>query len=323
MKIFILSVLLITVTIASPQWFHGIKHKNYELIAYGVDKELSIARDIAKSELSKQIKVNISSNTNINKSIENGTYDKSVKNNISTSSNATLQGIKILKEVKEDNMWYVSVIYDNRTLLQKIKAKQQYINPSKQEDNYLTNTPLVKSIFKILGFKTNINLIRKNNSWYLNISDNLFLLNRDNFIKLFANTKNEYISFSTNKNIYKYPDSIQFKVNTKKSGYVSILYSDENGKVGVILNNMKIDKSIIYPKDNSEDKLIAYNPTKNTLQELYIAVYSNNKIDLSLFENISDTLLDESSYNFDNLLDKINNNKISGLKLKIKGKGYR
>jgi hypothetical protein len=305
--------------LAQPSWFHNTPHKNYEIIAYGVDKDLQIARNIAKAEVSKQISIHISSNTNIKKSIDNGNYNKSISNNISTSSNATLQGIKILKEVKEDNIWYVSVVYDNRTLLQKIKSKQQYIKPSQIKKSYLNTTPLVKSIFKTLGFKTDINLIRKNNSWYLNISDNLFLLNRDNFIKLFMNTKNEYISFSTNKNIYKYPDNIQFKVNTKESGYVSILYSEENGKVGVLLNNMQIDKSIIYPKDNSEDNLIAYNPTNNTIQELYVTVYSKNKIDLDIFENVSDNLLDESNFSFDKLLDMINNNKFSTIPLKIKG----
>jgi len=83
---------------ASPKWFYNISHKNYEIIAYGVDKDLQVARDVAKLEISKQININISSNLDINKSI---------KNNISTSSNTTLQGIKILKEEHKDLIWYL------------------------------------------------------------------------------------------------------------------------------------------------------------------------------------------------------------------------
>ncbi len=290
------------------------------MVAFGVDKNLQLARDIAKSELAKQIKIDISSSTHINKSIENGNYNKSIKKNISTSTNTTLQGIKILKESKQDNLWYVSVIYDNRTLLQKIKANKLLIRKSKINNNYLYSTSLVKDIFKTLGFKTKINLITKNNSWYLNISDNLFLLNKEDFKKLFKNYTNKNVNFYSNKNIYKYPDNMQFKINTKKKGYVSILYSESNGKIGVILDNIKIYKHIAYPKDTDENKLTAYNPSKDTVTEMYIAIYSKNKIDLKEFEQVSDNILDESNYNFNKLLTLLDSNQYSLLTLKIKGK---
>jgi len=53
---------------------------------------------------------------------------------------------------------------------------------------------------------------------------------------------------------------------------------------------------------------------------MYICVYSETKLDLREFENISDDLLDESNYNFDKLLDIIQNKKFSTIKLKIGGK---
>jgi len=95
----ILFILLLPMYLfATPSWFYNIPSKSYEIIGYGIDENLQTARDIAKAEISKTIKIKISSSPNINKSIINDTYKKSIKNNISTSSDATLEGIKILKE---------------------------------------------------------------------------------------------------------------------------------------------------------------------------------------------------------------------------------
>ena len=110
---------------------------------------------------------------------------------------------------------------------------------------------------------------------------------------------------------------ITSKVKTK--GYISILYSESDGKVGVLLSNKSINKQLVYPKQNTEEELIAYNPSKNTIVELYTCIYSKDKLDLREFENISEDLLDESNYNFDKLLAIIKNNKFSALKLKIRG----
>jgi hypothetical protein len=281
----LLLILLLPIHLfATPSWFYNIPSKSYEIIGYGIDENLQIARDIAKAEISKIIKIKISSNSNIKKSLTNDKYQKSFQSNISTSADATLQGIKILKEEQVDNQWHVAVIYDNRTLLQKINVKYPKFKESSLRD--------IK----------NIKVIRKNNSWYLKIKDDLYLLNTQNFQKIFSNKSAKNLTFVSSKTIYKSQDEMQFKITSKHKGYISILYSEANGKVGVILNNIPINKKLIYPKQNDENKLLAYNPTKNTIVELYICIYSKNKLDLREFENISDDLLDESNYNFDRLL---------------------
>ncbi len=297
----ILFIILLPIYLyATPQWFYNIPSKNYEIIGYGIDENLQIARDIAKTEISKTIKIKIISNSNIKKSLTNDKYQKLFKSNISTSTDTTLQGIKILKEEQVDNQWYVSVIYDNRTLIQKINIKY----PKFKESN-------LKDI-------KNIKVIRKDNDWYLKIKDNLYLLNDQNFKQIFSNINNKNLTFQSNKTIYKSQDQMQFKITSKEKGYVSILYSETNGKVGVILSNQKINQKFVYSKQNDENQLISYNPTKNTIVELYICIYSKSKLDLREFENISDNLLDESNYSFDKLLDIIKKNKFNTIKLKVK-----
>ncbi|MEA2050236.1 MAG: LPP20 family lipoprotein [Campylobacterota bacterium] len=297
----ILFILILPIYLyATPNWFYNIPSKSYEIVGYGVDENLQIARDIAKAEISKTIKINISSNTNLNKSIIDGNYNKTHLSKISTSTNATLQGIKIVKEEFIDDKWFVLAIYDNRTLIQKINIK----HPKFKESN-------LKDI-------QNLKMIRKDNSWYLKIKNDLYLLNNQNFQQIFSNIEHKDLIFQSNKSIYKSQEQMQFKITAPNKGYVSILYSESNGKVGVVLANKNINKELIYPKQNDENQLIAYNPTKNTIVELYIAVYSKDKLDLQEFENISENILDESNYNFDKLLDIIKNNKFSSIKLKIR-----
>ena len=52
----------------------------------------------------------------------------------------------------------------------------------------------------------------------------------------------------------------------------------------------------------SEDVFKIANPYKKTIQELYVAIYSKTPIHLHEFENVSKNLLDESNYNFDQLI---------------------
>jgi len=247
-------ILFLCSVYATPTWFYNIPSKSYEIIGYGIDKNLQTARDIAKAEISKTIKIKILSNTNITKSIIDGNYNKSNTSKLATSSGATLQGIKILKEEYKDNLWYVSVIYDNRTLLQKINIKYP---------NYKLSD--LKDIQKI-------KIIRKNSNWYLQIKNNMFLLNTQDFIKLFSNVSNKVIRFTTNQQIYSYPDTMRFTIESKQKGYISILYSEQNGKVGIILDTHKLDKKFTFHNKRDEHQLVVYSPTRHTHTELYICI---------------------------------------------------
>jgi len=301
LRLFIFIILPIYL-FATPTWYGNISSKSYEIIGYGIDTDLQIARNIAKSEISKQISIKISSNSNIKKILINDDYQKSFKSNISTSTDATLQGIKILKEEYTDNKWYVGVIYDNRTLLQKINIKYP---------KYSSND--MKNIKKL-------NVIRKSNNWYIKIKNDLYILSNDNFINIFSNKKSKNIELISDKIIYNSYDKIHFEINSKNKGYVSILYSEASGKSAVILSNKTINHKIVYPKQNGQDELVAYNPSNNTIIEWYICIYSKKKLDLSEFENISANILDESNYNFDKLLDIIKHNEYVSTRIKIRGK---
>lgn len=303
--------------LAAPNWYYkqDKKHEN-ELIAFGADKSLQIARQLAKTELAKSIKINISSNTNIKKTFQNDTLKKDIKSFIKTSTNIDLNGLKIEKEEFYNNIWYVKVSYDNRSLLEKIQALKSYFKNYKVATN--SNIDFYENINKLLGFNVKTKLFRKNSSWYLKIANKTFLLNNSDFSNFFKNRNNKNIEFKLNKKTYKYPEEMTFTLKSKTKGFVSILYSQENGKVGILLNNENISNKLQYPKEDSQDSLIVYNDSKYTLKEQYIAIYSKNKLDLSNFEDVDENKLDESTYNYDKLLNLLEKNIYSSKQIKIK-----
>ena len=112
---------------------------------------------------------------------------------------------------------------------------------------------------------------------------------------------------------------MNFIIKHKNKGYISILYVEHNGKVGVLLANKRSNKSFVYPKKDSQDIFKITNPYNKTIKELYVAIYSKKPIELYEFENVSENLLDESNYNFNKLIEKLNYLDISTFVIKIRG----
>lgn len=305
MKILLSILILSTYLFASPKWIYNSSHKSYEIIGYGIDKNLQVARNIAKSEIAEVLMVKISTNTSISTSDVNGVITKSSNSKLLSSTNSILQGVIVVKEEFIDNHWYVAVKYDNRTLLQKIQIK---------------NPTFTKSDLKDI---TNLNLVRKNSNWYIKVENDLYFFSNQNFIDIFLDKNHNDLFFQANKKIYLSKDKMEFKINSKDKGFVSILYSEENGKVGIIASNVNIKNKINYPLKNSKKELITYNPTSRTLSELYICIYSKNRLNLNKFEKISSNTLDESNYNFNKLLEVMNKNIFSTIKIKIKANNVK
>ncbi len=317
-RILYLSLLPIAL-LANPSWFYNLKStdKN-EIIGYGIDKSLSEAKRNAMADIVKSISVSIQSSTNISKRSVNGDFNSDVSTNLKTKAQAVLTGIKFIKTEQIGELWYVSALYNNAPLELKLKELLPQNIITEIQNNYLKNTRLFKKINNEIGIKLNYQVIRKDNLWQVKYNDILLPLNQDNFYNLFSNYKDKNLFLKANKKIYKENDEMYFNIQNSQSGYISILYVEHNGKVGVLLTNKESNKSFTYPNLKSEDTFKIANPYNKPIQELYIALYSKNKIDLSEFENISNNLLDESNYNFHILLNKLNNYTFSTYTIKIK-----
>jgi len=128
----------------------------------------------------------------------------------------------------------------------------------------------------------------------------------------------DILSIKPNKDIYIENDDMFFYIRHNNQAYISVLYVEHNGKVGILLANKKSKKSFVFPDIKKEDVLKIINPYGKTIKELYVVLSSKEPINLHKFENISDSLLDESNYNFDKLLLKLNEYNFSTYEIKIR-----
>ena len=319
MKIVVSFILSATFLYATPVWFYNIKasQKN-EIIGYGIGESLANARQQATASVVETICVEIDSSLDIATSNNNGNIYKKASMNISSQAHATLSGIKVIRSVKLDENWYVAVKYDNSPLEIKLKKLLPKELKGSNQNLYLKNTPLIKNLNAAIKVSLDYEVIRKDNLWQLQYHDIILPLTQDDFYLLFSNIRSDVISITANKNIYTEMDTMKFEIKHSQLGYISVLYVEHNGKVGILFSNLASEKHLIYPSTKSEDTFVIYNPYKGPIKELYIALYSKKPIDLLMFEEVSSTVLDKTNYNFDKLLAILNDIAFSSYQIKIK-----
>lgn len=319
MRFITLVFLLISILHATPDWFYNLKSThNNELIGYGIDDTLSKAKQNASISIAETISIKIQSSVNSSKSNINGKYNKNFSTKMKSESKAILTGIEVLKSEQLLGKWYVAVKYDNSTLEEKIKKLLSNKLKDENQNLYLKDTLLIKNLNNEVEKRINYKLIRKNNLWQIQYKDITLPITQNNLYNLFLNKQNKAISIKANKKNFKQNNKIHFNIKHNKPGYISILYVEHNGKVGVIQSNYKSKKSFTYPDKKNKDTFTISNPYKQPIQEMYIAIYSDTKIDLGLFERVSDDLLDTSNFNFDKLIDILSKVEFSSYVIKIK-----
>ncbi len=286
----------------TPTWLFNLEHAKSDIVGYGVDKSLKKAKQSAMTDITQSISVSVESNVDISSRDFNGKGSTNSSVDSHTSSKALLSGVRFIKVEQENGLWYVAAKYDNSPIEIKFRKSLSGTIVSEKQNRYLKSTPLGKSINFELKHNLNYELTRKNNLWQLKYKDILIPLNQKNFYKLFSNQKTKNITIEANQKIYKEYDEMFFKLKQRKSGYVSILYVEHNGKVGVLLANYKSKKSFLYPDAKNEDIFKIANPYGKTIRELYVALFSQKRINLYEFEGVSNKLLDDSNYGFEKLI---------------------
>lgn len=319
MKKILFVFLIPIISFANPNWLYNIaQNDKNEIIGYGIDADLSKAKQNAISDITNTLYVSVKSSMSIEESDKNGNYNRNSSMALKTESQAVLSGVVFIKTAQENNLWYVAAKYDNSALKVKLKKLLPSILKDESQNKYLKNTPLIKNLNSYIKAKLNYKIVRKDNLWQLEYNDILLPLNERNFYKLFSNQECSVFSIKANKSIYQENDEIYFNITNHISGFFSILYVEHNGKVGVLLENQHAEKSFRYPEATSGEKFKIANPYNKPIQELYIAIFSKEPINILDFEAVSDNLLDESNYNFDKLISKLNDLEYSTFMIKIR-----
>ncbi len=316
----LLFILLFRVLVfGTPDWFFHLEYdKKCEVVGYGMDADLDKAKQSAILDITNSISVSVDSSVNISSSDIGGKSKQDSSMNLQTKSKAVLSGVEFISMEEEDGIWFVGAKYDNSPFEVKLKKLLPPNLKNEKQNRYLKHTWGIKTLNANIEKKLNYEIVRKDNLWQLKYKDILIPINQNDFYKFFCNYKNAEVSIKSNQNIYRQNDEMFFKIKHKGQRYVSILYVEHNGKVGVLLANYKSDKAFIYPNAKSEEVFKVVNPYKNTIKELYVAISSKAPIALYEFELVSENLLDESNYNFDKLIKKLDGVDFSTVVIKIK-----
>lgn len=319
-KLSLLILLTIMALADQPKWLYNIQAADQnEIIGYGADKDLSAAKQGAIDDITKSISVQINSSTDISQTQIDGKYKENISNNLQISAKSVLNGIKVLKAEQKDGIWYVASSYDNSPLHVKMKKLLPKQLTSEIQNSYLEHTPLFVILNGFIKTPLDYKLIRKDNLWQLEYKDVIIPLKQDEFYKLFSTqSSSKALSMQPNKELYVENDDMYFHINSSKEGYLSILYVEHNGKVGILASNLHKNGDFTFPDPKSEELFKVTNPYGETIQELYVVIYSATPLQLSEFENVSDNLLDESNYNFQRLVEKLNGAQFSTALIKIR-----
>lgn len=314
-----------------PQWYKNKEiHSTlkYEIIGYGEGRTIKEAEALAKENIAQTLisKVNSSFSMIKTTKIDNkqSNYNKNSKSKLIVTSKLNLQNLKTLKQEMNDGVFYVALQYQNLDLAHRIKTVIGHPKCIEQSTNtYLSKTPLIQKLNASLSCELDFKLDRRNESWYLNYKEHLFLLSNDEFEELFTSINNsDDFEFLASKKILLDGDNFYFTFNAKTDGYITLLNVYENGIVTLLQPSIPTKNTLQIPSKDSSNYFEAGLVKDGTdTYDLYVAIFTKQPLDTSRFEYASEELAEsELAYKFDELIRVINTYKYSSLLLRTRAK---
>ena len=219
----------------------------------------------------------------------------------SAKKDLTSQGVKVigrLNPIKSEiiaETYFIAVSYP---VIPELRC-------SEPQNSYLAQTALVKSANKLTTCDYNYELIHQNGMWYVQYENILEKLTPYAFSTLLLTLKNPHLSLTARKHDFLEGDGFHLHLGSTNDGYVSVLNVYEDGRVGVVLSNQVIKKNVnfTYPDYKSGQEFVAHliKPSVPT-KDMYVALFSLTKLDLTLFEEQASQQVTDKEYRFNDLL---------------------
>jgi len=292
MKFFFKIVILLFVSsslFATPSWFGSIKPNNsYEIIGYGEALNLNEAKQNARDEIAKQIKVNIKSEIQTTKQSKQNEYTKNTTSTSKQDTSVALSSVEILQNEKDGDTWYVALSYDNRPITTKLIQKLEGKICKNPPHPYLSKSRFYRQ-FKAEQLEQNIS--------------NCILPTFDNGVN-YIGIGEERVSF-------------HLTIDAPK-GFLSIFNIYEGGKVNVVLANKEFKSDVKYTfPEATQDFELSSSIKKEREIEGYFVISSPIKLNLSRFGATEFSLNGSEKYQFDEFLKLLENNKFASTVITI------
>ena len=255
-----------------PQWFFNIKAKNNQLIGYGSSSNLEEAKKNAKNAVATSIHTKVDGFMKLETKANGDKISKKFEKSITVTTNIDLDNLRILKSQYYDNKWYIAATYDLSSFALQMKKKLAiYKLKNEHQNDYLSSTSIIKSLNDIIGKTLNYKIYIKDNIWWISYKDQALKIPEKRLSELFIFKDSNIIKIKTNKNVFKNNEELSFSIETKKKGFVSLFYVNEDGLIGKIFENKAIDHKLIYP---THSRIIVKNKSGKAKKFMLAVIFS-------------------------------------------------
>ncbi len=320
MKKLLLTIILLTSAQATPTWYHTLDDsaQNY-YVGYGQARSDKKARNLALDDIASQISTTVDNSLQQSTRVQNDTVHTDVKKSSSHKSYAKLHGYRPLNYEQIDGIHYIALSYENIPSIDKFNKALSKLSDTndKVQNSYLKNTNIAKKLNKNVDFS----LLRKDKLWYIKYQDIQQVLDSSDFNHFFSSQKSPALSIRTNKNrsvLYE-GDEFFFKVQSKKSGFITVFTVYEDGTVSTLMRNSPIDTNHnlnIPDKENSSIFQAGLIEEGVETFDLYVVLFTPQETTFDAFALADESLVDSEKYkNFDELIKLMNTHAFTTLKV--------
>ena len=287
-----------------PRWFSSknLKHTKNEIIGYAKAEELTVAKQIAMRNIAEMLQVDVTSIFDMETKSSKNSYNRRSRSKINTSSRVRLNDLRVIKDEKSNNIWFVAVAYNNLSLFQNIinsikPKRESFTNP------YLKQTRLFKALKEQFGFYPKAKIYAQNGQYYIAIDNQQFLISQQEFVELFSNQENQNIKIKLKDRLH-HNELYFIETQFKEFGFASLFLVSHTGAVVSVFRNIElVDATFTYPNKKEYDGLKAeIEDEAQQSRDMFVALLCKKKKDIGLFNQVS-TKLEKDSFRFGNLLD--------------------
>ena len=272
---------LISYHYKTPSWFEE-KHVDAPLfskVGYGFGTTPDAARTLALKDLQLQLK------------------------------GITLDTVYDLRQEKVGDYYYHALAYRS---VPKLKC-------SSPQSPFLAHSTLIQEANRLTECDYDYALRRFNKRWYLQYDNDSFALSKAQFASFFTSITNPNIALSTKQTTLREGDEFQMLLKSRHKGYLTLFNVYEDGRVGTVLSNRitKAKESFNYPSIESKQVFTAgLLKVGKPTTDLFVLVWSPQKLDLSRFRTQGSSYVGKSDYRFDDVIALCDKHEFSTLVIK-------
>ena len=194
---------------------------------------------------------------------------------------------------------------------------------SHSQNKLIAQSSLIKEANKLTSCDYPYQLKYINNRWHLEYANTYFSLSRKNFDSFFNSINNQAIKLFSKRTLYQEDDGYYLDFTVSQRGHLTLFNIYEDGRVGLIIENraVKNEDAFSFPSVASKQEFYAaVNVKGKDTKDMFIAILSSEKLNLSQYKKQMAKRVDKNEYLFNEVLALTQAYSFTTLVLRIEAK---